>query len=93
MSIDSNETLKFVKIIAANIDVLIKSQTKDQKNKKCEAADKIISEWKDLTGKALDHGSLLKKINNLKSRAKTSQSSGKALSDWQSKILELGGVS
>lgn len=90
MSNESDEVIKFVQYIEDDIHVLIKSQTKDQKEKKNQAADRIISKWKDLTGKTLDHGSLLKKINNLKSRAKTTQNSGKTLNEWQRKILELG---
>lgn len=87
------ETIKFVRFIEEHLDVLSKSQTKEQKQKKSEAADKIVEKWKNVTGKTLNHGSLLKKINNLKSRAKTALSSGKPLSEWQTKILEICCVS
>lgn len=89
MASELNEVCKFVLFIEEHVDVLSKSQTKNQKQKKSEAADQIIEKWKTMTGKTLNHAALLKKIHNLKSRAKTALNGGKALNEWQRKILEI----
>lgn len=79
----------FVLYIEEHSDVLTKSQVREQKQKKAEAADKIINKWRDLTGKTLTQVSLFKKMNNIKSRAKLALNSGKPLNEWQNKILEI----
>lgn len=90
MASEINEVLKFVLYIEEHMDVLTKSQINEKKKqKKTEAADKIINKWRDLTGKTLTQASLFKKINNIKSRAKSALSSGKPLIGWQKKILEI----
>lgn len=89
MASDSAESAKFVLLVFEHKDVLIKSQVADLKQKKVEAVETIIAKWREISGKTLTLTSLYKKINNLKSRAKTALSGGKTLSDWQLKLLEI----
>lgn len=85
----SENVLQFVYLIEQHIDVLLKSQTILNKKKKEEAATTIIHKWQESSKTPLTLVSLFKKINNLKSRAKSALKSGKPLSEWQAKILEI----
>lgn len=89
MDSDSSESTKFVLLIEEHKDVLIKSRAVEQTRKKEAAAAEIIKKWNELAGKPLTQPLLYKKINNIKSRVKTALSGGKALSEWQSKFLEI----
>lgn len=89
MTTDSTESMKFVLLIEEHKDVLLISQAAEFKKKKTEAVGKIIPKWTEISGKTLTQASLFKKINNFKSRAKSVSNSGKTLSDWQIKLLEI----
>lgn len=84
-----SESTKFVSLIEEHKDVLIKSRLVELTKQKEAAAAEIIKKWTEITGKTLTQVTLYKKINNFKCRAKSSSSSGKKLSDWQSKLLEI----
>lgn len=83
----SDDVLKFVLLVEEHADVLSKSQTTINKKKKDEAL--IISKWHDISKIQLTSTSLLKKINNLKTRAKSASKRGKTLNEWQVKLLEM----
>lgn len=84
-----DEKLNFVILMEESKDVLEKSQAPSAKKKKEEACIEFVDKWAKLSGKQLSHSALLKKINNLKTRAKSDHNKGKALTLWQTKILEL----
>lgn len=85
----SEDVLRFVLLIEEHVDVLLKSQTNLNKKKKEEVVALIIPKWKEILKTELTQGSLFKKVNNLKTRAKSALKSGKDLSEWQAKILEI----
>lgn len=89
MESDSDESTKFVSLIEEHKDVLIKSRLVELTKRKEAAAVEIIKKWTDIAGKTLTQVALYKKINNFKSRAKSASSSGKKLSEWQSKLLKI----
>lgn len=90
MATNCDEFTKFVLLIEEHKDILIKSQAKAEKQKKDEAVSAILPKWKEISGKELTQMSLLKKLNKIKSRAKSASISNKPLSDcWQRKILEI----
>ena len=89
MEPDSGESIKFVFLIEEHKDVLIKSRAVEQTKRKEAAAAEIIKKWSVVAGKTLTQVGLYKKINNFKSRVKTALSSGKPLSEWQSKLLDI----
>lgn len=89
MAAFTEENLKFVCLIEDLKDILEKSQVPSAKKKKEEAAGLFIEKWKELSGKQLTLPSLLKKITNLKVRAKSAFNKGAKLTSWQSKLLEL----
>lgn len=84
-----DENLNFVILIEENKDILEKSQAPSAKKKKEEACIEFVDKWAKLSGKQLTHSALLKKINNLKTRAKSDHNKGKVLALWQTKILEI----
>ncbi|XP_037047204.1 uncharacterized protein LOC119081988 [Bradysia coprophila] len=85
----SEDVLKFVLLVEQHIDVLLKSQTVSNKEKKKAAAASIIQKWEQISKVKSTDASLLKKISNLKTRAKAAQKSGKPMNDWQIKILRI----
>lgn len=89
MESDSVESSKFVFLIEEHKDVLIKSKVVELTKRKEAAAAEIIRKWAEVAGKTLTQAALYKKINNFKSRAKLALSSGKKLSDWQTKLLKI----
>ncbi len=90
MESNSDESTKFVCLIVEQKDVLTKSRVVELTKRKETAAAEIIKKWSEISGKTLTQAGLYKKINNFnKSRAKLALSSGKQLSDWQSKLLEI----
>lgn len=89
MAQSSDENLNFVILLEENKDVLEKSQVPSVKKKKEEAIVIFIEKWAKISGKELSQAALLKKINNLKTRAKTALNKEAPLADWQSKILEI----
>lgn len=86
---DTKDVLKFVLLLEDHKDVLSKSQTSSNKKKKEEAADLIISKWVDISKSQLTQASLFKKINNLKTRAKSALKCGKKVNEWQAKLLQI----
>lgn len=80
---------KFVVLLEEHTDVLLKSQTTLSKNKKNTAVALIIPKWEEISKSKLSQASLFKKINNLKTRAKSALRSGKSLSEWQAKLLKI----
>lgn len=89
MSEATEEVLKFVILLEEHIDVISKSQTSLNKKKKDEAAALIITKWQSISKKKLTQSNLFKKINNLKTRAKSAYKCGKTLNEWQAKLLKL----
>ncbi len=87
MELSSDENLNFVKMLEENKDVLEKSQVPSAKKKKEEAIAIFIENWAKISGKVLSQSTLLKKVNNLKTRAKSALTKGSVLTDWQYKIL------
>lgn len=90
MSEASEDVLKFVLLVEQHKDVLLKSQTSSNKEKKKAAALSIIFKWEEISKTKLTDASLLKKISNLKTRAKAALNSGKPINEWQIKILGIG---
>lgn len=93
MALCFDENLQFVLLIAEHKEVLEKSQVPSLKKKKEEAVQVFIEKWSKLCGKELAPGALLKKVHNLKTRAKAASVKNIPLSSWQMKILELTKVS
>jgi len=89
MSIVTDENLNFVLLIEELKDILEKSQVPSEKKKKDEAVATFVEKWKEISGKELTQPALLKKITNLKVRAKSALIRGVPLSSWQSKLLEI----
>lgn len=89
MKDSSEDVLKFVHLLEEHIDVLLKSQTTLNKKKKDEAVALIIPKWLDISKTELSQASLFKKINNLKTRAKSALKCGKTLNEWQDKLLKI----
>lgn len=87
MSEVCEDVLKFVLLVEQHKDVLLKSQTRSNKEKKKAAALSIVEKWEEMSKTKLTDASLLKKINNLKTRAKAVLKSGKPINEWQTKIL------
>lgn len=87
MSEISGDILKFVALVVKHSDVLIKSQTSSSKEKKKAGALHIIQKWEDISKTRLTEETLLKKISNLKTRAKAALKSGKPMSAWQVQLL------
>lgn len=83
------ENLKFVLLIEEFKDILEKSQVPSAKKKKEEAAALFIEKWKEISAKELTTPSLLKKITNLKVRAKSAYNKGAKLTPWQLKLMEI----
>lgn len=86
---DSCEVWKFVLLIEKHVDILLKSQTISNKNKKKEAVALLIPKWEEISKIKLTQATLFKKINNLKARAKAAVKSGKTLDEWQAKLLKI----
>lgn len=84
------DVLKFVLLVEQHKDVLLKSQTSLNKEKKKAAAISIIVKWEEISKTRLTDASLLKKISNLKTRAKAALNSGKPINEWQMNILRIG---
>lgn len=85
----SEDVAKFVLLLEDHKDVLSKSQTSFNKKKKDEAVALIIPKWLDISKTQLTQASLFKKINNLKTRAKSALKCGKTLNEWQAKLLKI----
>lgn len=89
MEAGGDENGVFVNLIAELRDILEKSQVPSAKKKKENAAATFVEKWKELSGKQLTQAALLKKITNLKVRAKSALTRGVTLSAWQLKLLEI----
>lgn len=90
MSVSSDDNnLLFVTLLSENKEILHKSQVPSVKKQKEAAIIIFIEKWATISGKELSQAALLKKINNLKTRAKAAFNKGAPLTDWQSKILEM----
>lgn len=89
MAVYGDDNLKFVLLIEDYKDVLEKSQVPSIRKKKDLAVSLFIEKWREICGTELTQLSLLKKINNLKTRAKSAHVKGAPLTAWQTKILEL----
>lgn len=89
MAVSKDENLNFVLLLEQNKEVLEKSQEPSARKRKEEAAALFIEKWEETCEIKLTQAALLKKIHNLKSRAKTASNKGAPLKAWQKKILEL----
>ena len=84
-----DENLDFVLLLEKNKEVLEKSMLPSSKKKKDQAVDAITETWVKITGKMLTQSAILKKICNLKARAKFALNNRRPLQSWQAKILKL----
>lgn len=89
MSLSKDENLNFVQLIEQNKDILETSKKPSAKKKKDEAVALFIEKWKEMYGTQLTQSTLLKKINNLKTRSKSAVSNKAPLKTWHTKLLEL----
>lgn len=92
MAVSGDENFKFVLLIEDYKDVLEKSQVPSVRKKKEQAVSLFIEKWREMCGTELTQLSLLKKVTNLKTRAKSALAKGGPLTAWQAKILEISKV-
>lgn len=89
MAVSVDENLNFVILLEEHKDAIEKSQVPSAKKKKEEALSIFIDKWSKMCGKELTQAAILKKVNNLKTRAKAAINKGAPLTTWQTKVLEL----
>lgn len=83
-----DQNIDFVLLIEENNVVLEKSQLPSIKKRK-DAIAIIIEKWSTMSGVTLTHESFLKKLNNVKGRARSALNKGNPLAPWQRKILAM----
>lgn len=84
-----SENEKFVSLIEKYSIIADKSQTPAMKEAKQVALDALIVKWAEISGKTLSQKSVLKKLSNLKVRAKAVDGRKQPLCRWQMKLVDM----
>lgn len=83
------DQMSFVILLEEYKVILRNAQNPVIKKEKEVAVSAVIDKWAKLTGKKMEKEALLKKISNLKMKAKGACNNGHRLTDWQAKLMEL----
>lgn len=83
------ENMSFILLIEEYKVVLSKTQGSAVKKMKKRALQGVIAKWSTSTGKTLSEKAIMKKLSNLKVRAKRASIKGQPLDGWEKKLLEL----